>query len=124
MPVSAATWVWNSNSDLQRALGDLRLIGRVAGEEFRALDQVVDGRGDVVAIGAGAEEERDRSRRDVARRHARQRALDLDLAHAVGQVERPVEPLVGGNVGKQRVDVGDADRASSIRARSAASSGR
>jgi hypothetical protein len=30
---------------LQRALRDFRLIGRVAGEEFRTLDQMIDGAG-------------------------------------------------------------------------------
>ncbi len=44
--------------DLQRALRDLRLIGRVAGQELAALDQMIDARRDMVAIGAAAEEER------------------------------------------------------------------
>ena len=35
--------------------------------------------------------------------------LDLDLAQAVGQIERRGETLGGGNVGEQRVDVGRAD---------------
>ena len=65
---------------LQRALRDLGLIRRVGGEEFRALDQVIDARRHVVLVGAG-------SRRRTAptpaatflRRHAAEHALDLDL---------------------------------------------
>ncbi len=56
---------------LQRALRNLRLVGRVGGQELRALDQVIDGRRDVMAIGAGADEERHRAGGDVLRRHAR-----------------------------------------------------
>ena len=43
---------------LQRALGDLRLVGRVAGQELRPLDDVVDAGRHMVAIGPGAAEER------------------------------------------------------------------
>ncbi len=42
---------------LQGALGDLGLIGRVGGQELRALDQMIDRRRDVMAVGAGAAEE-------------------------------------------------------------------
>ena len=42
---------------LQRALRDLRLVRRVRGQEFRALNEMVDGRRNVVAVGAGAAEE-------------------------------------------------------------------
>ena len=48
---------------LQRALGDLRLIGRVGGQELGALDEVIDARRHMVAVGAGADEERHRTRR-------------------------------------------------------------
>ena len=70
---------------------------------------MVDGRRDVVAIGAGAEEEGNRPRRDVAPGHARQPPLDLDLAQTIRQIERRGEPLGGGNVGEQGVDVRRAD---------------
>ena len=42
---------------LERALGDLGLVGRVAGQELAALDEMVDRGGDVVPVGAAAEEE-------------------------------------------------------------------
>ena len=40
---------------LQRALRDLGLVGRVAGQELAALDQRIDDDRAVVAIGAGAQ---------------------------------------------------------------------
>ena len=77
---------------LQRALGDLRLVGRVAGQELRALDDVVDAGRHVVAIGAGAAEERPRAgRRGCCAASARQRALDLQLALVRRQVDRTGE---------------------------------
>ena len=88
MPVSAATWVWNSNRILQRALRDLGLVGRVAGQELRALDQVIDGRRHMVLVGAGADEERHRRGRRRSGGHASEDALDLELALAARQVER------------------------------------
>ena len=55
---------------LQRALRHFRLVGRVGGQPFGALDQVIDGRRDVVAIGAGADEERPVARGVVLARRA------------------------------------------------------
>ena len=46
---------------LQCALRDFRLIGRVGGEEFRTLDQMIDSGRNMVAICACAAEERHRS---------------------------------------------------------------
>ena len=65
---------------LQRALRDLGLVGRVAGQEFRALDQVIDARRHVMAVGAGADEERHGAGGRVARGQAAELALDLQLA--------------------------------------------
>ena len=74
---------------LQRALRDLGLVGRVAGQELGALDQVVDARRHVVLVGAGADEERHRRRpATFLRRHAAEDALDLELALAARQIER------------------------------------
>ncbi len=94
---------------LQRALGDLRLIGRVGGEELRALDQVIDARRHVMLVGAGADEERHRSGRRVLRSELAQHPLDLHLALGCGQLDEALEPLVLRNIGEQRIDVGDAD---------------
>ena len=108
---------------LQRALRDLRLIGRVGGQELGALDQVIDARRDVVAVGAGADEERHRAGGDVPRRHRAEDALDLDLALGRRQIEEAGEALVGGNVGEEIVDRGTPMRAS-IAARSSSVWGR
>ena len=59
---------------LQRALRNLGLVGRVGGEELGALDQVIDARRHVMAIGAGADEERHGAGGDVARRPWRRAA--------------------------------------------------
>ncbi len=95
---------------LQRALGDLGLIGRVRGQELAALHDVVDRGGNMMAIGAGAEEERNRPCRDVPRRELGQRTLDREFAHAARQVERAVEQRVLRNVAIEIVDTGRADR--------------
>ncbi len=63
----------------------------------------------VMAIGAGAEEERRRAGRDILRRQLRQRALDGEFAHRARHVHEVAEALGLGDVGEQGVDVGDAD---------------
>ena len=74
--------------DLQRALRDFGLIGRVGGEKFRALDQMIDAGRNMMAVGARAAEERHRSRRRVGARQRRHVALDLELARVRRQIER------------------------------------
>ena len=70
---------------------------------------MVDGRRHVVAVGAGADEERHRARRDVARRQPPELALHVDLALAVRQVDEIGEELVARHVGEEVVDARDAD---------------
>ena len=72
---------------LQRALRDFRLVGRVGGQEFAALDQVVDAGRDVMPVGAAAEEERHRAGRDVlaAMRRARARPRSRSCPRQVRQ---------------------------------------
>ena len=94
---------------LQRALRDLGLVGRVAGQEFRALDQMVHRGGDMVLVGAGPDEERHGRGRNVAGRHPRQDALDLELPLGTRQIDRRLQQLVGRHVGEQGIDIGDAD---------------
>ena len=79
---------------LQRPLRDLRLVGRVARQELRALDQMIDGRRNMVLVGACADEERHRGGRYVLCRHPRHDALDLELALAARQIERRLEQRV------------------------------
>jgi len=95
---------------LQRALADLRLVGRVGGQELAALDQAVDRGRHVMAIGAGAEEARHRSSRDIARGQTRQGPFDLQLALMRRQVEGLVAPGRLGHIGEERIDRLDADR--------------
>jgi hypothetical protein len=94
---------------LQRALRDLGLVGSVAGQEFRALDQVIHRRRDVVLIGAGADEEGNGGGGGVFAGHLAEDALDLELALGAGQVDRGLQQLAGRHIAEQRVDIGDAD---------------
>lgn len=73
---------------LQRALGDFGLVGSVAGQEFGALDQMVDARRNMVLVGAGTAEERHRARRHIAPGHAAEDALHFHLALVPRQVGR------------------------------------
>ena len=89
---------------LQRALGQLGLVGRVGGVELAAEQELVDRRRDVVRVGAGAEE-----------RHRRDPVLAADLVEEVdqtafverlGQLERALEPQAGGD-GARRASPGE-----------------
>src|SRR5512139_300517 len=70
---------------LERALRDLGLVGRVAGQELAALDQVIDRGGDVMPVGAAAEEERPLARSEIAPRERAELALDGKLAGMAGK---------------------------------------
>ena len=95
---------------LQRALGDFRLVGRVAGEEFRALDQVIHRAGHMVLVGARTAEEWGGPGGGVLRRHLRQRALHFHLALGVGQIEGGQRDMRRpGHVAEQRVHIRRAD---------------
>ncbi len=95
---------------LQRALRDLRLIGRVGGEKFRTLDQVIDRAGHMMLVGARAAEERHRACRHIAGRQFRQRTLHLHLALGFRQIEgRQRHHRLARHIPEQRVDIGRAD---------------
>ena len=95
---------------LQRALRDLGLVGRVGGQELAALDQMVDARRHMVAVGAGAEEEGPVARRAILPRQRCHMAFDRELARLIRQAgDRAVEPRFGGNVDEQVVDRRGAD---------------
>ncbi len=109
--------------DLQRALRDFRLIGRVAGQKFRALDQMIDGRGDVVAIGARAEKERPdpaATLRSAIAAIARSTAISL---FASGMSSRPRIRLSAG-MSANSASMSATPMRASIASRSLASSGR
>ena len=102
---------------LQRALGDLGLVGRVAGQELAALDEMIDAGRDVVAIGAAAEEEGHLAGDHVAPGKAAQMPLDRQLAGMVGQAfDLARQPRGLGHVDEQIVDRGGADGAEHLAA--------
>ena len=103
---------------LERALGDFGLIGRVAGQELAALDQVIDAGRDMVAIGAAADEEGRIAGGDIGRRaSAPSWRSTLKFGGMVGQaLDRAGEPRRLGHVDEQIVDRGGADRAQASRA--------
>ena len=95
---------------------DFRLVGRVAGEEFAALDQMVDARRDMVAIGAAAEEEGRFARDQILPRQRAKLPLDRHFRRMHRQVDRPVEPRRLRHVAEQIVDRLGADRGEHARA--------
>ena len=91
---------------LQRALRELGLVGRVGGVELTALQELVDGRRDVVSIHATTEEREHRS----AVVSSGERAQVLHQARLIErrlEVEIPFDTPMPRNVGEQRVDVLD-----------------
>ena len=88
---------------LQRALGDFRLVGRVGGKELAALDQVVHGGRDVVAVAAGPAEEGARARRPVPRREAGEPPFDLELAGMERQIDGLRQQRIFGHIREQRL---------------------
>ena len=115
MPVSSATCDLELEQYLQRALRDFRLIGRVAGEEFGALDQVIDARRHVMTVGAGTDEERHRSGGGVARRQLANRTLDGDLTLRRRECGQLFLELAARHIGKEIVDRSDTDLGEHVR---------
>ena len=70
---------------------------------------MIDRRGNVPPIGARADKEWRRARRDAATGDRIHRPLDRHFALAQRHVEQALNALVGGNVGEQGVDVRNAD---------------
>ena len=85
---------------LQGALGDFRLVGRVAGEEFGTLDQVIHGSRNMMLVRAAADKERHRAGRHVHRGKPSDFALDLDLGFRQRQIGERPQPFLGRNVGE------------------------
>ena len=94
---------------LQRALADLGLIGRVAGQELGTLDQVIDGCRHVMPVGAATDEERHARGRGAARGEQRHLALDLELALRLRQLGQLRHQLAARHGCKKLVDRCDAD---------------
>ena len=76
---------------LERPLRDFRLVGRVGGEPFAALDQMIDSRRDMMAIGAGTDEERPVAGGEVLFRQGSHVGFDGELGRVARQVDGPIE---------------------------------
>jgi hypothetical protein len=97
---------------LQRALGDFRLVRRVAGQELAALDQVIDAGGDVMPVGAAAEEERHLPRHHVAAGERPQLPFHREFARMIGQAFDLAGQAGGlGHIDEQVLDALRTDRA-------------
>ena len=95
---------------LQPALGDLRLVGRVGGEELRARGDRVDDRRHVVVVHPGADEADLRFGVGVAAGERGQALVDLGLAEPVGQRQRPAQAQRLGDLLEELGGRIDADR--------------
>ncbi len=95
---------------LQATLGDLRLVGRVGGEELRALGDRVDDRRHVVVVHPRAEEADLLFGVGITIGERSQTLVDLGLAEAPLQRQRAVQPQRLGHLLEQLGDRVDADR--------------
>ena len=102
--------------ELERALADFRLVRRVGGQELAALDQVIDRRRNMMAIGPAAQERRPRPGRAILCRHRRHRPLDFELALVIRQIQQAVDAGGGRDVAEQFVDRRRADHAQHVAA--------
>ena len=93
---------------LQRALAQLRLVGRVGGEELAAPQDVIHDAGHEVVIGARAQEDGVVVGGDVGARQPADFPGHLHLAERIGQVQRG-EAELGGHRVEQVVERLDAD---------------
>ena len=92
---------------LQNALAHLRLIGGVGGEELLLGGDILHQRGDVVVIGSGAPENGGVG--DVPGGHSGHGAADLQLAHALRQVQPVPQQHLLRHVPVQLAEVVKAD---------------
>ncbi len=106
---------------LERALRDLGLVGRVAGEELAALDERVDDDGLVVAIDAGAEEAGVAG--GVGFGEGAEAVDDLGLGVLARDGEVARELVLGGDGGEEVVDGVDAGLVSPMAASISSRSG-
>ena len=93
---------------LERPLGNLRLVGRVGGEELAAGDQWADDGGAEMVIDARAEETGVVACVEVALSQRSHRSAEVHFRHGVRQIERRVAELLG-DVGEEILDGGHAD---------------
>jgi predicted ABC-type transport system involved in lysophospholipase L1 biosynthesis ATPase subunit len=102
---------------LQRALGDLGLVRRVAGQELAALNDVIDARRDVMPVRAAAEEEGHVARDHVLAGERRHVPLYRQFGRVHRQaVDRALEPRLLWHVAEKLVDRTCADHAQHLAA--------
>ena len=96
--------------DLQGALRDFRLIGRVGGEEFAALDHHVHRGRHMMFVGAAADEEGRGAGGQILAGHLHQRAFHRHFAGVVREAGNgAIQHGFGRHVLKQIVDAGGTD---------------
>ncbi len=88
-------------NSLEHALADLRLVGRVGGEKLRAAQNVADGPGNQVIIGAGAAKAHILIEIGVATAKFEEVGPDFPLRHRLRQVQLPLEPGLGRHILKK-----------------------
>ena len=123
MSSSSATWALEFVQRLQRALRDFRLVRRVGGEKFAALDQVIDARRHVMAISARAKEKRGAAGGRVLLRQPLHMAMHLDLALRARQIDEVFQQRAFGT-STYRSSMDFAPMTPSICSRSTSVSGR
>ena len=96
--------------DLQRALRDFRLIGRIGRQKLTALDDGIDAGGYMVPVSACTQEEGHIACHQVLRRQLLHMAFDRHFACVHGQaVDGAVEAGHFGHIDEQIVDARSAD---------------
>jgi len=93
--------------DLQHALGQLRLVRGVGGEELGAPGQRPDDGGDVMVVRTGPREADQLVRMTVAARHVTHVRDELHLRDSVRKIQRAVEPDAGGHLREQIIERGE-----------------
>ena len=95
---------------LQYSLAQLRLVGRVGGQELRPRDDCLDDRRHVVVVNPGPEEGELAPDIDVALGQLYQLALELELGGGRGQRQLAPQAHLLGNVREELRDRRDSDR--------------
>jgi hypothetical protein len=90
-------------------LRDFRLVRRVGGQKFAALNQVIDGGGDMMMVGAGAEEKRNRGAAGIFGRQILDGGFHFDLAGVQRQIDQIVQQRRRRHVLEKPVDADFAD---------------
>ena len=94
---------------LQNTLAEFRLIGRIGGVEFAALEDVVDRRRNEVSVASRPQERRDILETSIALSKSADFPAKFQLTQSVGKIQ-PGKPDIGGNDIEQFFQAVNADR--------------